>query len=369
MTKDLRELLSELAGNDAASALEALMDAREIPILLTDKDEKVVLANAAACALMRMPARAAIDRPLDIILSQHFPKKEEIEHRSEPIRSKDGSVVGHLHLLHHKSEKTQTEVSPEHEEIETLRNKLKQLESTNEKLRAMENRRNNLLSNVSHELRTPLVTIIGYVEMIHTSELGEIPQDVSSSLKVVLRNALRLSSRIDDLLNLARLQEDDLEPNLEHVRLSEVLQAVLPEHHLLLEDKNIEIDMDIPEDLPDVKADRRMTCRAVDNLIKNALKYSKQEGRIGITAEKRGDMIAFRISDRGEGIPPEHLENVFEPFFQVDSSPTRSHGGIGLGLSIVRKIAQAHGGHATVERNEQGGTTATLELPAAGAKS
>ncbi len=359
MIKRLHHLLSRLdAGGEAATAVEALMDAAPAPTLVTDTDEIVVLANATACARLALPAREIAGRPLGLLLREMTGKPgADPVGEARPIRSTSGEVVGHVHILR------AGENEQERTETEALTTRICEMEEAIAKLRTLESTRNHVLSNVSHELRTPLVTIIGYTEMISALELGDVPDEVTGALRVVLRNALRLSSRIDDLLNLSRLQEEELRPHSESLFLGALISSVLSEHHLLIEDKDIDIQTDVPKGLPPARADRRLLTIAFENLLKNAVKFSPNRGRIRIEAAAKEDVLRVTVTDEGPGIPTDHLERVFEPFFQVDSSPTRVYAGIGLGLPIVRRIAEAHGGKVLLQSDGRQGTTAVLDLP------
>jgi signal transduction histidine kinase len=357
MTSALRRFLDDVsAGDDFTVAIEALLDAEVIPVVITDGEERVVLVNATACSRLGLPAREVVGRPFGLVWQERIEGREvRFEDVRQPVRSETGHVVGHLHLLRDRIEG----------DTAALESRVADLEQANADLKALETTRNHLLSNVSHELRTPLVTIIGYVEMIGGGELGQIPEEVAASLKVVLRNALRLSARIDDLLNLTRLQDEELQPFLEDVPLGVVIRSILAEYRLLLEEKDLEVIFQASDALPPARADRRLTTIAIENILKNAVKFSARGGRIEIRTETVDNRIRIVIRDEGAGIPPEHLSRVFEPFFQVDSSPTRAYGGIGVGLAIVRRIAEAHGGSIDLKSEVDRGTTVILELPAA----
>lgn len=238
----------------------------------------------------------------------------------------------------------------------------RELEEANARLKALDNTRAQILSNVSHELRTPLVTIIGYVEMLAQGELGEMSDEGRKSLQVVLRNALRLSTLIDDLLDLSRLQADEVRPFVEALELPQLVQWALDDQRLQFAQKEVEVSSRVPPDLPLVEADRRLTRIVLGNLLKNALKFTGAGGRVWVEARVEGDRVRVSVHDTGIGIPPEERDRVFEPFFQVDGSPTRSHGGIGAGLAIVKRIVEAHGGTVTLESEVGRGTAVSFDL-------
>jgi len=209
--------------------------------------------------------------------------------------------------------------------------------------------------NVSHELRTPLTAIKGFVETLEEEGEGKSKR----YLEIIKRHTNRLISIVQDLQQLSELEAaEHLE--LEKVNIGQLLKPILKMFEPQLVGKDLHIDLDVND--IEVSADPFKLEQVFINLIDNSIKYT-EKGEITISAEQDERQTKIVVADTGIGIPKEHLPRIFERFYVVDKSHSRKMGGIGLGLSIVKHIIQAHRGTITIESDMMRGTKVTVTLP------
>ncbi|OIP32586.1 MAG: hypothetical protein AUK27_12700 [Deltaproteobacteria bacterium CG2_30_66_27] len=221
--------------------------------------------------------------------------------------------------------------------------------------------KSDFVSNASHELRTPLTNIRGYLEAIQDAvREGAAPE--SSFVDVALGNAHRMERLIDDLLELSRAESGAVPLEKEEVLLSTFLARVADQHRPSAEQAGKTLEVEAAEGA--FRADLRKLALALSNLVDNALKYGKEEGRVTLSGRIEGDACLLEVADDGPGISPEHLPRIFERFYRVDKGRSRELGGTGLGLSITKHIVESHGGSIRVESRLGVGTRFLLRFPA-----
>ncbi len=230
--------------------------------------------------------------------------------------------------------------------------------------------KSSLLANVSHELRTPLNAIIGFSDVMqreYFGPLGERYRDYSGSIH---RSGLYLLNLINDLLDLSKIEADRYDLSLEDLDAGAVLTDALEMLRIRAEEKGIALICRIgiagDETLIDplqFRADRRAIQQILLNLLSNAVKFTGTGGQVIASVTRRGDGMLFAIEDNGSGIPDNMIEEVMNPFIQVESAQTRTHEGTGLGLAIAKRLADLHGGSLTLSSKEGVGTRATVWLP------
>jgi signal transduction histidine kinase len=238
-------------------------------------------------------------------------------------------------------------------------------EAFNEMARALEHAeqvRRRLLADVAHELRNPLATVESYVEGMADGVLAADQENWSA----IRAETARLHRLVEDLqkVSLAEAHQLDLHQSLTppDELLHDAVRAAGPAYHA----KGVALQTDIAPRLPAIEVDRQRLAEALANLLDNALRHTPPSNGVRVSASSDGAHVALSVTDSGEGIPPEHLEQIFERFYRVDPARARTSGGTGIGLAIVRAIAHAHGG--TVSATSEGpgrGATFTLRLPAA----
>jgi len=222
--------------------------------------------------------------------------------------------------------------------------------------------RDQFLAVVSHELRTPLHAILGWVQMLSGST--EVSGMVEKGLRVIERNARAQAQLIDDLLDVSRIIAGKLRLELQRVELIEVVESALSSIRPAAEAKDIRIDVKGSVPAGRLNADPQRLQQIVWNLLSNAVKYTQRGGAVELSLSALDGHVALEVSDNGRGMSPQFLPHVFNRFSQADSSFSRSSGGLGLGLSIVKNLTEMHGGTVTVHSEGEGqGSRFTVTLP------
>ena len=217
------------------------------------------------------------------------------------------------------------------------------------------------LATASHELRTPLNAIVGWVHVLQTGALSDETQR-RQAVNAIDRNAKVQTRLIEDLLDVSRMIKGRVSLTVAPLDLRSVVDAAVETVRPAAGAKEIAIDVAGADDVLPVIGDEHRLQQVVWNLLANALKYTPRGGRVEVAARTDGDWVIVAVTDNGEGINPEFLPHVFEPFRQGSSSTMRS--GLGLGLAIVRRLVELHGGRISVESGGVGqGARFTLALP------
>jgi signal transduction histidine kinase/ActR/RegA family two-component response regulator len=218
------------------------------------------------------------------------------------------------------------------------------------------------LATVSHELRTPLTAILGWARMLESHTMAEAQAE--RAIQTIQRNAKAQAEIIDDILDVSRIVTGNLYLNLEPTELAPIVEAAINVVKPTAEAKHIRLETSFADQPALVSADAPRLQQVVWNLLSNAVKFTPQGGQVRITTRQKGSQVYLEISDNGQGISAEFLPHVFERFRQADSSTTRKHGGLGLGLAIVRHLVEIHGGTVRAESDGEGqGATLTVTLP------
>ncbi|HUZ07605.1 MAG TPA: ATP-binding protein [Candidatus Paceibacterota bacterium] len=231
------------------------------------------------------------------------------------------------------------------------------------RLKKLERTRQEFVANVSHELRTPLSLIKGYVETL-LDGANKDPAISERFLKIIERNAQRLDLLIQDLLTISALESERIKLNLNPVELHPLVEKIFADLKLPAQNKNVELSDALPA--LTASADSSRLEQVLANLVDNAIKYGRLQGRVTVGGKKLADgRLEIFVRDDGPGIPADALDRVFERFYRVDKARSRDQGGTGLGLSIVKHIVQAHGGEVWVKSELGKGATFFFTLPAA----
>jgi signal transduction histidine kinase/ActR/RegA family two-component response regulator len=219
------------------------------------------------------------------------------------------------------------------------------------------------LATVSHELRTPLNAILGWADMVRSPGMDEAIRE--RACRSIYDNARQQARMIDELLDVARIVSGKLRLDRTAVDLEQIVGAAVEVVQTAAEAKRVSIDVETDGSSQIVFGDGARLQQIVWNLVSNAVKFSDEGGRVVVKLRRLLGAAEIVVSDNGVGIPPEFLPCVFEPFRQADASTTRRYGGLGLGLSIVKHLAEAHGGTITASsEGENKGSTFTVRLPA-----
>ncbi|MFW6158692.1 MAG: ATP-binding protein [Planctomycetota bacterium] len=235
-----------------------------------------------------------------------------------------------------------------------------------------ENARKEFLSSVTHELRAPLTAIKSYVEMLIDDE-AKSPELQREFFNTINEEADRLARLIDDMLNMSKIEVGNLVLNKSLVRTRKLLADAVNGLRSAAKSKGIELSADVPEDLPDIEADKELVRVVVTNLLGNGIKYTPEGGRVFLSAGLIADpdapnerrRIAVAVEDNGPGIPADEQDKIFEKFYRGRMTAEQKVVGNGLGLALSREIATLHGGDIKLTSTEGAGSKFTFVLPAA----
>lgn len=216
-------------------------------------------------------------------------------------------------------------------------------------------------ADASHELRTPTSVILAQCE--YALENALTVEEAKEALLKIQQQAMKMSSLIANLLTLARIDNgQDKQWNLEKINLSELIEVIIEQQNELAEKKNITITREAERDIY-ICAEETMIMRMLINLIENAIQYGKENGHINVSLKKEDKWVELKISDDGIGIAPEHIGKIWERFYQADPSRNSVRNNAGLGLSMVKWIAESHKGKVSVQSELGRGTIFTVLLP------
>jgi two-component system phosphate regulon sensor histidine kinase PhoR len=228
-------------------------------------------------------------------------------------------------------------------------------------LRRLEKVRKDFVANVSHELRTPITAIRGYAETLQSGALGD-PQMAPRMVDIILRQSLRLSELVEDLLELSRLEGREVQLARSPVRVAVLAARAADTVRPRAEGKRLTVRLEVPDTLLAL-GDERAVEQVLVNLLDNAVKYTPEGGHITLRGQEEAGRCRVDVRDSGLGIEPRHLSRVFERFYRVDKGRSRDMGGTGLGLSIVKHLLGAMGGEVKVVSQPNVGSTFTIFLP------
>jgi len=362
MAERIRELRRSDLGQLvlAQQTTEAAIDSLYDPVLVTDAGRRLTRVNPAAERLFG--ARADIvgkpieevahdpriaDAVVDVLRSGRTAASESgavlpwaqdgsrraFSIRSTPMRDADGRLSGAVTLL---------------EDITHL-SEISRLKSE-------------FIAAASHELRTPLTSVQMGIHLLLEDSSAPLTDRQQEILQVCREDTARLDRLMRELLDLSKIESGSTALERVVVRPSVLIGDVVDALRLQIESRGVHIDVDVPPDLPPVLVDRGQVERVITNLVTNGSRATASGGRISVAASPRGREVAVSVADTGVGIPRDYLARIFEPFVRVPEAPG---GGAGLGLTISRRIIEAHGGQLSVQSEPGTGSTFTFTIPIA----
>ncbi len=229
--------------------------------------------------------------------------------------------------------------------------------------RELDRLKSEFIQNVSHELRTPIGIVRGYAELLDGGQLGDLEPGQKEAVSVMVRRIQTLNRLVDDISTILEVESQGVP--LAPVDLAEIGRELLEAFQADAERGGLSLEAQFEPGLPPVLGNADHLIRVVDNLLRNAIKFTPGRGRVSLRLWGEGASVVLEVADTGVGIPPDQLERVFDRFYQGDGSTTRRHGGTGLGLALVKEIVQAHGGEVSVTSQLDEGSTVRVTLPAA----
>lgn len=246
---------------------------------------------------------------------------------------------------------------------QTFREMAGRIEEQIEKLQKSDLMRRELVANVSHDLRTPLATLTAYIETMQLKEADLSVDERQKYLQVAHKHCERLSSLVDDLFELARLDAKETKLNLEPFNIAELVQDVVQNYELSAKEKDITLASNAGQGLSFVKGDIGLIERVLENLIMNALRHTPEGGTVSIILKPSDEYIQVHVLDTGVGIPEEELPHIFDRFYKINGPETLPASFAGLGLAIAKRIMALHGSSIEVESELNSGTCFTFKFP------
>jgi len=226
-------------------------------------------------------------------------------------------------------------------------------------LERAEQLRRNMVADVAHELRTPLSNLRGYLEAIRDG----VKKPDADTIHSLDEEATLLSRLVDDLQELSLAEAGELKLNCQAGDITELIKQTVPVVRSQAAAKGVSVSVDLPGKLPAVDIDSHRISQVLYNLLENAVAHTNQGDSITVAARQQDNQVKISVVDTGEGIPAEDLANIFERFYRVDKSRTRATGGSGLGLTIAKRLVEAHGGNIEVNSKPGKGSSFTFTLP------
>jgi PAS domain S-box-containing protein len=356
-------------------------------VIATDMDGKVSFINPTAETLTGWPhdeaagkplsdvysiiseeTREPVESPFDAIkrhglivgLANHTiliskdGKEIPIDDSGSPIKNSKGAVVGAIVVFHDVSERRKTEL-----ERETL---LVREQTARSEAETANRLKDEFLAMVSHELRTPLNAILGWAALLESDNKME-EATVRKALGIIERNAKAQNDIISDILDVSRIVTGQLQIHMQPVELVPALRAAVETMYLTAEAKSISISTAFFDSNCKIIGDSVRIQQIFSNILSNAVKFTPKGGQINVRLIQTEAKVEILVSDNGVGIPKSFIGTVFNRFRQADSSMKRTHGGLGLGLAIVRHLVELHGGNVSVASEGEGkGSTFTVEF-------
>ncbi len=235
------------------------------------------------------------------------------------------------------------------------------VEESNKKLVELDQVKSRFFANISHELRTPLTLLLAPLEaLLHRYNLDSETKDLLATMH---SNGMRLLKLINDLLDLVRLESGRMEIKREPLEVADFVKGIASAARQVADDKRLRLETFIDPALASVLADRDKLEKILLNLVFNALKFTPSGGKVALRAEKQGQEFVLSVADTGMGISEKNLPHVFDRFWQADDSSKRKYQGVGIGLALVKELAEIQAGKVTLESQEGKGTTVTVRLP------
>jgi len=237
-----------------------------------------------------------------------------------------------------------------------------EIEEKGRQLEVASQHKSNFLASMSHELRTPLNAILGFNEMILGQVYGEVPKDMQEPLADIQASGKHLLRLINNVLDLAKIEAGRMELSLQEYSVHDTVATVHSTLRPLAAEKGLEFLATVPNDMPLAYGDGGRMAQCLMNLAGNSLKFTKS-GKVEISAEAKGELLVYKVTDTGIGIPPDKIDSLFTEFKQTDATIASEYGGTGLGLSISRKFVEMHGGRIWVESELGKGSAFIIEIP------
>ncbi|HKW44022.1 MAG TPA: ATP-binding protein [Candidatus Eremiobacteraceae bacterium] len=331
----------------ATARLAALLDALPVGVVVIDDDARVTAFNAAASDILGVQTERAVGRALIESVRSYDLDRRLLAALREGV---EGTAEVPLHAASDRSLRITTKAV--HAADGTSEAIAIVVDLT--RVRELEALRRDFVSNVSHELRTPLAAMKIMIETLQSGADGDV---AAGFLRSLAAETDRMVVLVEELLDLARLESGKLEMRLGTIDLGALCRDVVATHMPRARSLGIALNVSVPAETISIIGDRDRLVQVVSNLLDNALRHTSSGGHVEVGLSPARGLVTLYVQDDGPGIPFDALPHIFERFYVVDRSRSRSAGGTGLGLAIVKHIVESHGGSITAESELNRGTT------------
>jgi PAS domain S-box-containing protein len=378
----LRDIAAQKQIEQMSSRLAAIVESSDDAIVGKDTNGVVQSWNAAAERVFGWTAEEAIGRHITFIIppDRHYEEDhvlarirrgEKVDHFEtvrvhkdgrlldialtiSPIRDSSGRIIGASKIARDITARKQVE-----RDLAAL---LAREQAARADAEAANRAKDDFLTTLSHELRTPLNAVYGWAAMLRAGQLDA--PTLHKAIDAIMRNANAQVQLIDDLLDVSRIASGKLRLDMQPVAPRDAIEAAVEAVRPAALAKEIQVHLDLAADTGPITGDANRLQQIVWNLLSNAVKFTPSGGRVGVRLRTIGGYVEIAVTDTGAGIASDFLPHVFERFRQEDSSSTRAHGGLGLGLTLVKQLVELHGGSVRAESAGIGrGATFTIVLP------
>lgn len=323
-------------------------------VIATDRRGRIILMNHMAEIMLNRKEEEVMGEKLSELLNTPTEMKQDTLFAKDNRFLMEVDIHGHTLVL-------QVNVTPLNKEGQHIQGVIAVLQDvTNQE--KMERERKEFVANVSHELRTPLTTMKSYLEALEEGVLWD-KELAPRFIKVTQNETERMIRLVNDLLQLSRMDTQKYALKLQKTDLTDLIQEVADRFSVPLKQRELSLQLNLPNTLPMVYIDQDQIIQVLDNIISNAIKYSLAQEVIHITAKRQDPEVIISIRDEGSGIPKAELKHIFKRFYRVDKARSRDMGGTGLGLSIAREMILAHQGSISIDSDIGEGTTVIIRLP------
>lgn len=361
LAKNLSSTLGAL--REERDRLHGILSSMEEGVLFLDEEGRVVLVNPALREMLLLQGNPAGKPLLEVV--RHAELKEMIDAALDDELDEEGaegSIQGEVRIFGLKPRQLLVRI----QRLDDVAAGVVAVFLDVTETRRLENLRREFVANVSHELRTPVTSIRSAAETLETVVKVQ-PEMASKFVAIIDRNATRLHNLVEDVLDLSRIESRQFSMTLGPLSVPAVIQQAATLFESKSEARQVKIRIDLPPELPEVRADRRGLDHVISNLVDNAVKYAGVGKNVTLSARAVGSVVEIAVTDDGPGIESKHLPRLFERFYRVDAGRSRDLGGTGLGLAIVKHLAESMGGKVRVASELGKGTTFTVVLPAVAA--
>jgi len=342
---------------------ELIIDSMADGVIVTDRSHNLLLLNPAAEKLFDSSETKLIGKHIVNLLKQFklealFEDFPEIKDKMLPVRKTDTKI---REIRPKPSDKVlKASIAPLINESNMIIGTVVVFEDIT-KIKELDEMKTEFVSTVSHELRTPLTSIKGYAALMADNKMGPLNEQQKKSIDIINKESDRLADLINDILDLSKLETGKAKTVFILAEIKECIDECLLFN--VAKNKGITVNKIIPKKLPKILIDKPKIIQVFNNLISNAIKFTKPGGKITVKVTNKPDHLQVDITDTGVGIPKRDIPNLFNKFFQVESHLTRNQGGTGLGLTIVKEIIGLHHGLLSVKSTFHKGTTVSFALP------